>query len=611
MRHFTYRTTLALGAVTLAAIAAGCGGGGSSGSLPLTSPTVLPGSGSTTAPNSTQQYADVTFTIAWPTTSASGGSNRRRNTGRHPDYISPSTQSITISVNGGTPLVVPNPNIGGGTTATSAPTTTATVLAPIGSDTFSVSDYDTTTGTGNLLAQNAITYTVVTGQSNVVPITLNGNLAKIYCSGGAPYTSPAGTIASASPQAFTITGPAGQINIIPEDADSNIIVSPGVLPSIALAAENPAQASITATSVTNTYVVNPLVVGTAVTLNASGTNLAGATITSSCTATRVLAMYVANHYENNLGSSSATGAPFDSSASVTVYPVTATGSATPTATIQGAATLLTAVQFPLVDNNGNIFVSNQGPMPGQAFGVKTGYVTIFGPASHDNAAPIATIPNLGEPQGLAFDSKGNLFVSEIDRVEEYPPSANGVRAAAVPSNTIIGSNTELGCYGIALDANDGIYLPCAVAMLYFPPSAPGVPATGNATPGILGPLGTVVAGSTTLTTTQSWMGVNVDPTSGDFALTGFNNNADEVSIYTASDLPSPGAGFATPVPTLSKDVEYNQPFGIAEDPSGQYYVTNFGNSTVEVFTSETTLELGVGTNLTLTGLNKPYGITVR
>jgi len=30
-----------------------------------------------------------------------------------------------------------------------------------------------------------------------------------------------------------------------------------------------------------------------------------------------------------------------------------------------------------------------------------------------------------------------------------------------------------------------------------------------------------------------------------------------------------------------------------------------------VFTSETTLELGVGTNLTLVGLNKPYGITVR
>jgi hypothetical protein len=322
-------------------------------------------------------------------------------------------------------------------------------------------------------------------------------------------------------------------------------------------------------------------------------------------------MYVANHYENNLGSSSAPGAPFDSSASVTVYPVTATGSATPTATIQGAATLLNAVYFPLVDNHGNVFVSNQGPMPGQAYGVKTGYVTIFGPATHDNTAPIGTIPNLGEPQGLAFDSAGNLFVSEVDRVEEYPPSANGVTATAVPSSTIIGSNTDLGCYGIALDASDGIYLACANTMYYFPPSAAGVPATGNATPGFLGALGTVVAAGMTITTTQSWNGVNVDPTSGDFALAGFNNNVDEVSIYTASDLPSPGAGVETPIPTLSKDVDYDQPFGITEDPNGQYYVTNFGNSTVEVFTSETTLELGVGTNLTLTGLNKPYGITVR
>jgi hypothetical protein len=510
------------------------------------------------------------------------------------------------------PQVIANPNVDGGTTATAAPSTNFVVQAPVGNDTFTVSDYDTTTGTGgNLLAQNAITYTVQASVQNLIPVTLNGNLAKVYCSGGAPYTSPAGTIAPASPQAFTITGPAGQVNIIPEDADSNIIVAPGVLPSIALTAANPAQATITATSTANTYVVNPLIVGTAVTLNASGTNLAGETITSSCTATRVLAMYVANHYENNLGSSSAPGAPFDSSASVTVYPVTATGSATPTATIQGAATLLNAVYFPLVDNNGNVFVSNQGPLPGQAYGIKTGYVTIFGPATHDNTAPIATIPNLGEPQGLAFDSKGNLYVSEVDRVEEYPPTANGVRAPAVPSSTIIGSNTDLGCYGIGLDSSDGIYLACANAMLYFPPTATGVPATGNATPGILSALGTVVAAGMTITTTQSWNGVTVDPSSGDFALAGFNNNVDEVSIYTASDLPSPGAGYATPVPTLSKDVDYNQPFGIAEDPNGQYYVTNFGNSTVEVFTSESTLELGVGTNLTLTGLNKPYGITVR
>jgi hypothetical protein len=603
MRQFPYRTTIALSAFGLAALVAGCGGGGSSVvGAPLTSPTVVPTSGSGTT--SGKQYASVLFTIQWPTVAASSSTTTRRR-----QYLSPSTESITIAVNGGTPLVVANPNVAGGTTATSTPSTSVTVQAPVGADTFSVGDYDTTAGTGNLLAQNAISYTVVGGQQNIIPITLIGNVAKIYCGGGAPYTAPAG-VSTASPAAFTITGPAGVVNVVAEDPDSNIIVAPGA-PTISLTAATPSQASITATGTTNSYIVNPLVVGTAVTLNASALSVTGSTITASCTATRVLAMYVANHYENNLGSSSAPGAPFDSSASITVYPVTATGSATPTATIQGAATLMNAVQFPLVDNSGNLFVSNQGPMPGQAYGIKTGYVTIFGPATHDNTAPEATIPNLGEPQGLAFDSAGNLFVSEIDRVEEYPPSANGVHAPAVPSGTIIGSNTDLGCYGLALDSSDGIYLACANAMLYFPPSAKGVPATGNASPGILSALGTVVAAGMTITTTQSWNGVTVDPTSGDFALAGFNNNVDEVSIYTPSDLPTPGAGYETPTPTLSKDVEYNQPFGITEDPSGQYYVTNFGNSTVEVFTSESTLELGVGTNLTLVGLNKPYGITVR
>ena len=274
---------------------------------------------------------------------------------------------------------------------------------------------------------------------------------------------------------------------------------------------------------------------------------------------------------------------------------------------------MTEVYFPLVDNNGNVFVSNQGPMPGQPFGIKSGFVSIYGPATYGNTAPIATIANLGEPQGITFDTAGNLFVSEVDRIEEYPPSANGVRAAAVPSNTIIGAATDLGCYGIAVDASEGLYLPCGPAMFYFPPSATGVPATGNAPPGAISAVGTVSVAGMTILTTQSWNAIAIDPTSGDFVLPGFNNNADELSIYTASQAPAPTTplSFATPVPTLSKSTAYNQPFGIAVDPNGQYYVTNFGNSSIEVFTSETVMDTGLGTNLTLTGLNKPYGITVR
>jgi hypothetical protein len=597
MRHTTYRTTIALGALGLAAVVAGCGGGGSSSTLPQTSPTVVPTSGS--APSSGKQYANVLFTIEWPTVAAASASSRHR------QYLSPSTESITISVNGGTPLVVPNPNVGGGTTATSAPSTNVTVVAPVGSDTFAVDDYDTTTGTGgNLLAQNAIPYTVVMGAANVVPITLNGNLAKVFCSGVGPYLAPAG-ISTASPQAFTVTGPAGQMNVIPEDADSNIIVSPGILPSLSLAAATPSQASISATSSANEFTVNPTVVGTAVTLNASGKNLAGATISNSCTITRQLAIYVTNHFNNAVGSTQASTAA--QSASVTVYPATATGSATPIATIQGSNTQLAAVQFIAVDPSGNIFVSNLGPQPGATFGPTSGFISIYGAGANGNVAPVNTIPNLQTPEGLAFDSNGMLYALSIDRIQEYPASSDGVTAGgspapAVPTTVIAGSNSDLySCYGVAVGTDFTVAAACSdVAEIFAPGSA------GNVAPGVI-----EVVGMTAMSfASDSWLGVAIDG-SGNIALPGSNNNQDNVSVYTAADAPSPGSD-ATPVPTTSTvKTDFSQPFGIAVDPNGVYYVVNYGNNSMSTFTSVTNLELGVGTENALTGLNNPYGIAVR
>jgi sugar lactone lactonase YvrE len=591
------RTRVCVAGLFIASLAAGCGGGGStSSSVPRTiAPSMAPGSGG--SPSST---ATATFIITWPNNSGSSTVDvvRRAHAlrafgSRHRQYISPSTASITIAVNGGTPTTVENPNIGAGTTATNTPTTTVTLPAQPGVNTFAVDDFDTSS---NLLASNTIAYNIVAGQVNNVPITLNGNLAKVACMAIAPFVT--GTAPT-----FAQVGVAGQLSILPEDADGNIIFAPGAVPQISLTGPTPNSAATTTTP--NLYVTTPQTVGTAVAYTATGTNLAGTTVTTTCNVTRQLAMYVANHTADTLYAGTSSTSVGSSVGTITIYPASATGSATPTATIAGANTQLNAVYFPVVDAKGDLFVSNQGPLPGSAFSIKAGYVSIFAPAASGNVAPMSSIPNLGEPQGLAFDPSGTLYVSEVDRIEEYPASANGVTAAAVPSNTITGSATDLGCYGLALDANLGIYLACANAMLYFPPKS-----TGNQTPGIIGALGTVVAAGMTVPTTQSWNGVAVDA-SGNFALPGFNPNIDAVSIYSASDIPTPNGAYSTPVPTLSKDVDYNQPFGIAVDQNGQYYVTDFGNSTIEVFSSLTVMETGLGTNLTLTGLNKPYGITVR
>ena len=615
MRLLRYQTIVAIGAVGLAAIIVGCGGGG--GSVSPVTPHVAPTSGSTTAPSSATQYASVTFTIKWPTGTTSGSSSRARSAG-HRDYVSPSTKSISIAVNGGTAQVVPNPNIGGGTTAAAAPATSIVVQAPVGNDTFSVKDYDTTTGTGNLLAYNEIPYTVVMNQANVIPITLNGNLAKILCSGVAPYTSPVGTIAAASPQAFTITGPAGQVAVVPEDADSNIIVAPGAVPTPGLSPAPAAttQATVTAASTTNTFTVNPLVIGTAVTLEASGTSLTvdstpGSTITGSCTVTRQLAVYVTNHYNDQVGSAQYSTAA--QNASVTVYPASATDNATPTATIQGSNTQLASVQYVAVDPSGNIFVSNVGPQPGATFGPTSGFISIYAAGSNGNVAPVNTIPNLQTPEGLAFDKNGTLYALSIDRIQEFPASSDGVTstgaaAPATASTVITGSNTDLfSCYGLAVGPSLDIATACSNVANVFPTGS-----TANEAPGIIE---LPVTSSGVGYQSDSWLGVAID-SSGNVELPGANNNQNNVNVYTAANLPASGATYSTPGTTSALGTDFSQPFGIAVDSNAAdanttYYVVNYGNNTMSTFASLTALEAGVGTMNALTGLDQPYGIAVR
>ncbi|HUA10021.1 MAG TPA: hypothetical protein VMA98_12215, partial [Candidatus Acidoferrales bacterium] len=181
-----------LALVAIAALLAGCGGGGSTRGLPAL-PTGSP------APQSTQQKTQdvsVSFTIIVPT--ASGAKLRRV-----PNYVSASTKSATIAVGSATPATV-----------NCTTTCSGTVSAPVGSDTFTVNLYDATNGTGSLLSTGTLTQTIVAGQANSVNVTFNGVVASLAVA-IANVVSP---------------GTAGSVGVTVNalDADGNTIVGPGV-----------------------------------------------------------------------------------------------------------------------------------------------------------------------------------------------------------------------------------------------------------------------------------------------------------------------------------------------------------------------------------------------
>lgn len=217
----------ALGAI-LALTACGGGGGGTTsipsggnggGATPTPGPSSSPGGGTQS------KYVTPTFHITIPKVIAStksSTSTKRTAKGVKPQYISPSVESISITlteVNGTPPgALTGNPATSNISSATcSSGCTVSGPPSPLGSDTFVLTTYDAAGGGGNALETNTGTYTMTQGANNAETITLLGIPAS-FSVGNVPAPSAGSTLSS------TIGGPANagiQVSVL--DADTNVI----------------------------------------------------------------------------------------------------------------------------------------------------------------------------------------------------------------------------------------------------------------------------------------------------------------------------------------------------------------------------------------------------
>jgi hypothetical protein len=235
---------------------AACGGGGGAANVPA----ALPVAPVTTAP--TGPTTQVSFRI-------NGGSVAPSSAARTPKFISPATQSATISlvVQGQTTLLTAvnvspgSPNCVGGA---SDLVCTVTVNAPIGTDTFVISTFDGPNGTGNQLSTGTTIATVALNATNTVALVLNGVVAAVRVVLD-PSSAPVGT-----PAVVAVT-------VVAYDAATppDVIVGPGNY-STPITLTNSDTSNVTQLS--TTQVLGP---GTTVTLNYTGASSTGATITPS------------------------------------------------------------------------------------------------------------------------------------------------------------------------------------------------------------------------------------------------------------------------------------------------------------------------------------------
>ncbi len=181
----------------LVLLSSGCGGGGG-GSAPTGVPP-------TAAPSSSPAQATATFTLSAGAGSSITGGRRA------PRYVSTATKSLAIAVNGASSTAILN--LGDPAHCDASGACSIGLSAPVGSDTFVVSAYDATNGTGDLLSR-ATVQAVIAASGSTVSAVLDGNVASTTVS-----------LANASPklhQAASIP-----VTVSAFDARGKAIVGPG------------------------------------------------------------------------------------------------------------------------------------------------------------------------------------------------------------------------------------------------------------------------------------------------------------------------------------------------------------------------------------------------
>ncbi len=486
----------------LCIVLSACSGGASSGPI---APKQLP-----------VETVKATVTVVVP--------SRTQSTGRNPRYVSPSTQSMIVSVSsqgsGGSASSTANCALN---SQSGTNTCTTTVDAPVGADTFTVNLYDAPNGTGNILSSGSTTFTIVQGQLNLVALTFVG--------------VPAAIKMSASPTFFqrglkdTI-----QLTVTEVDADNNVIVGPpAAYPSPITLMNSDTTGSVTLSTTQVTAASQPPVTvsytgstsaPSAVTITATATGIPAAKIDSASipilTGTFVYVtdsndlfprlqqffaqngvvqapqrvggghdldsaavapdgtFYTGKHVNafardltflrsfdpntnpTSLATDGGGNVYVSTAANISVYPPGATDPTPPLRVMNVAATNQTVI---FVDALGEVISLNSST------------ISVYPPKSSGAVTPTRTITpasGITFSGGVSADSANNIYVTGTlftqNAILVYPPTAQG---AASPSRIISGPTANVGTPLIAVDATGFIYVCCSAGLQSFAPTATG------------------------------------------------------------------------------------------------------------------------------------------
>ena len=523
----------------LALALAACGGGG--GSSPVTSGSNL---------------GTERFVVSIPHSSTSSR-------GRAPRYVSPATQSVTVTAPNAPPVTVAltpsNPNC---TQSASALICTVDFQVVVGTATVLVSTFASTDGSGVPLSTARLPITVVSGQISTLVVTLNPVVAGLALGFAAGLPLVAAGTPSTATLLLTLSDPAG-----------NTIIGPGTYVD---AAGNPVSIAITDSDTTGATSVSPKTLsstadGNTIAMTYNGAAIGNFTVTaslsSSFSATQTFTVKPAGPagqivYVGSYGCGPSNTRP---QSLLNEYLAPASGSTT-------LGTFLGLI------NTSGLAVAIGANRRGDVF---MDFITSVNRYPNTLGTPPAaasvTLPANERSSAMAADSTGGFWVSILDAGQNasflhYAANADGT---AIPDRAVTGiaglpSGYRLTDTGLALDSRDNVFVaavsssPGATPRVYELPPA----ASGNA----VTPLGTIPFGAT-----DDAPRLAVDQhtdTLWEYPVDVFNGS---VKISSAGMSAVPNTRFPvgrTLYPQGTSDTY--RPFSLAIDDAGNVYAAAFG-----------------------------------
>jgi hypothetical protein len=508
------------------------------------------GGGSSVPHSAASGPTTVTFKIDKPL--GTSAANRRS-----PKYISPATTALTIDVKqngssiGGYPVTAQLTPTSNGCSSTLA-STLCQVTLPLAPGSYTAT-LTTADANNTTLSAQTISFTIVAGQNNVVPLILSGIPYAIgVTTGGYAVTGSASS-------GLTLYGTATQpILVSAFDADGNIIIGPGAPAfSASVLSGNNWTVNAPATTAPNTVTITP-----------PGTNGSGATIAvtavypdSTCTQTGAVCartFSITNHIQTLFVATQDAG--IDEAFPPGQPTILAALGSTPEAVALGPS--------------GNLFIATS----------ITGVAELLPPYT---GAPVTIANGVQDPLALAFDAGGDLFVADSydSTVREYAPPYTGSPLVTLPGSSV---------WGLAVDPSSGnLFVPSESShnVLVYAPPYTGTPTTITA--GIDAPFKVALDGAGdlfVLDVGNGWVTEYAPPytgspiatiTSGVVSPAGLaidgtgklfvaNEGGNNVTIYAPP---------YTGTPAVVGSGTFN-PFAVALDGAGNLYVANINGSNV-------------------------------